>query len=58
MPWYESRQNLLELATWLLENDVDFTVLDVMDFLSGPWRWDHQWHEYLAATNGILGAIV
>ena len=40
--WYDSRDNLLKLAQWIVYNDGS-GALDVMYFLEKPWKWNEEW---------------
>ncbi len=41
--WYDDRENLRNLAEYLIDKDGD---LDTVYFLEKPWKWNEEWLEY------------
>ena len=41
--WYESMENLENLARYVIDKDGE---IDTVYFLAKPWKWENEWEEY------------
>lgn len=44
MEWYQSIENLRQLAAFIQDKD-GATALDTAEFLEKPWKWNEEWDE-------------
>lgn len=44
--WYTSHTNLVELATWLNDEEGFHKPMDVIDFFEKPWHYQDEWERY------------
>ncbi len=66
--WYEKRENLAMLASWLLDDGEwkdcsgevngkiykDNPIKRMIYFLSKPWKWNDEWEKFLSEKNKDL----
>ena len=52
MKWFESHDNLIELARWLLSVGWFKTSDDVIRFFEKPWKWEPEWLEMRENIDG------
>lgn len=48
MEWYDSRENLANLARYIIDENGSES-LDVVYFLEKPWKWTEEWNQYQEA---------
>ena len=55
-PWYESRQNLIELCHYVADV-LNYTGGEVAYVVEKPWKFETEWNDYLAREQAIQQAI-
>ena len=54
--WFESHDNLIELAHWLLVDGWFTYPIDMLRYFEKPWKWTPEWDEMKAGpTEEQLG---
>ena len=52
MKWFESHDNLIELAHWLLVDGWFTYPIDMLRYFEKPWKWTAEWDEMRANLPG------
>ena len=56
MKWFESHDNLIELAHWLLVDGWFTYPIDLLRYFEKPWKWEPEWDKMKAGpTEEQLG---
>ena len=56
MKWFESHDNLIELAHWLLVDGWFTYPIDLLRYFEKPWKWEDEWDKMNAGpTEEQLG---
>jgi len=43
--WYDNHENLELLVRYLIEDDSDFTLENVLPILEKPWHWEWEFEQ-------------